>query len=425
VAVGERVAFLCFNKNSLEAFHFIFVEMLKSRNLVKLTVADFTLRTGYQMGKTPLLPLFAAGLGAGDALLGVIVSVSTLTGMVLKPLVGVLSDRWGRRLWLLSGAGFFAGIPFLYQFIETPEHLLALRLVHGLATAIFGPVTLALVTEQASQNHAEQLGWFGMARIGGYLLGPLLVAGLLKLMPPVEVFTLIGLLSCVAFAPLLLIESPKTQRSQRPAVHTQIVQALQAGMRCPELWIAGGLEAAVYVALYAAKAFLPLYALAKGVDIVTVGAFFSLQELAHLLCRPLGGRLGDRHGYLPVIASGMLLGAVTFALLPGSENAMGLLGLAFLIGIAQALIFPCTLALFGARIAPQHTGAGMGLVGTLKNAGKVAGPVLGGALVHWQDFSWMLWAMAGLLALGAVGVWQLLPRHPQLRHDWLPEGSGD
>ena len=74
--------------------------MLKSRNLVKLTVADFTLRTGYQMGKTPLLPLFAAGLGAGDALLGVIVSVSTLTGMVLKPLVGVLSDRWGRRLWL-------------------------------------------------------------------------------------------------------------------------------------------------------------------------------------------------------------------------------------------------------------------------------------------------------------------------------------
>ena len=105
----------------------------------------------------------------------------------------------------------------------------------------------------------------------------------------------------------------------------------------------------------------------------------------------------------------MLLGALTFALLPGSESALGLLVLGLLIGIAQALIFPCTLALFSTRIAPQHTGAGMGLVGTLKNAGKVAGPVLGGVLVHWQDFSWMLWAMAGLLALGAVGVWQLPP----------------
>ena len=136
-------------------------------NLLKITVADFIVRTGYQMGKTPLLPLFAASLGAGDALLGVIVSVSTLTGMLLKPLVGVLSDRWGRRVWLLGGAGLFAGIPFLYQFIQSPESLLALRLVHGLATAIFGPVTLALVAEQATQGSAEKLGWFGMARIGG------------------------------------------------------------------------------------------------------------------------------------------------------------------------------------------------------------------------------------------------------------------
>jgi MFS family permease len=401
------------------------VEGRHAVNLLKITVADFIVRTGYQMGKTPLLPLFAASLGAGDALLGVIVSVSTLTGMLLKPLVGVLSDRWGRRVWLLGGAGLFAGIPFLYQFIQSPESLLALRLVHGLATAIFGPVTLALVAEQATKGSAEKLGWFGMARIGGYLLGPLLAAGLLTLMPPVEVFTLIGALSCLAFAPLLLLNFQKTQPSKHPPIHTQIVQALQAGMRCPELWVAGGLETVVYLALYALKAFLPLYALAKGVDIVTVGAFFSLQELTHLLCRPLGGRLGDRWGYLPVIACGMLLGALALALLPGSEGAVGLLALAVLIGLAQALIFPTTLALFGSRIPPQHLGAGMGLIGTMKNTGKVIGPVLGGLLVHWQDFSWMLWTMAGLLVLGAVGIWQFVPRHALLSQDLFPEGSGD
>ena len=51
----------------------------------------------------------------------------------------------------------------------------------------------------------------------------------------------------------------------------------------------------------------------------------------------------------------------------------------------------------------------MGLIGTMKNADKVIGPVLGGLLVHWQDFSWMLWTMAGLPTFGAVGVLHLSP----------------
>jgi len=55
------------------------------RNFLYVTFADFIARTAYQMGKTPLLPIFAATLGATDTLLGFIVSVSTLTGMVLKP----------------------------------------------------------------------------------------------------------------------------------------------------------------------------------------------------------------------------------------------------------------------------------------------------------------------------------------------------
>ena len=69
-------------------------EMSSNRQLLNLTAADFIVRTAYQMGKTPLLPLFAAGLGANATFLGFIVSASTLTGILLKPLFGLLSDRW-------------------------------------------------------------------------------------------------------------------------------------------------------------------------------------------------------------------------------------------------------------------------------------------------------------------------------------------
>ena len=112
-------------------------------DLWRITGADLIVRTAYQVGKTPLMPLFAASIGAGEFLVGAIVSVSTLTGMILKPLFGLLSDRWGRKLWLLIGLSLFTGIPFLYGLVETPQQLFVLRLVHGLATAIFGPVSQA------------------------------------------------------------------------------------------------------------------------------------------------------------------------------------------------------------------------------------------------------------------------------------------
>ncbi len=75
--------------------------MIGPNPFAKITAADAIVRSAYQMGKTPLLPLYAASLGAGDAYLGFIVSISTLTGMLTKPFFGVLSDRWGRRSWLI------------------------------------------------------------------------------------------------------------------------------------------------------------------------------------------------------------------------------------------------------------------------------------------------------------------------------------
>ena len=86
-------------------------------NLAKIFVADFVLRFSYQMGKSPLLPLFAAALGAAEMLTGLIVAVSTFTGVLLKPFFGMLSDRSGRRIWLLISLVIFLVTPFLYQFI--------------------------------------------------------------------------------------------------------------------------------------------------------------------------------------------------------------------------------------------------------------------------------------------------------------------
>ena len=271
--------------------------MKGNRNFLRITAADLIVRSAYQMGKSPLLPLFAATLGANGALLGLIVSVSTLTGMLFKPMIGMLSDRWGRWVWLLLGTALFAVMPFFYVFINTPEQLFAIRLIHGMATAIYGPVTLAFVAEQTVVDRAEWLGWFGMARSAGYIIGPAVAGLMLLVMKPEQVFLAIGLLSCIAF--LTVLQLPKIGRQKETTVlslRQQLSQSLRIGGRTPAIWLAGGLNALTFLALYAVKAFLPVHALDIGMNIALVGAFFSFQEGVHMIGKPWGGAFRRAHG---------------------------------------------------------------------------------------------------------------------------------
>ena len=379
--------------------------MLRSRGFVLITGADFIVRSAYQMGKTPLLPIYAATLGAGDLFVGLIVSVSTLTGMVLKPFVGILSDRSGRRTWLLVGTAFFALMPFLYQFIGTPEQLFAVRIVHGVATAIYGPVTLAYVAGLARSRRAERLGWFSIARNAGYVVGPAAAGWMLLSMDPVAIFTVIGLLSSVAFLPVALLpEGDGPRRGGDKPLLRNALATLWSGGRTPAVWLAGGLDASVYVSLYAAKAFLPLHAHSMGFSLAMVGAFFAVQEGVHIVLNPLGGRLGDRLGYLPNVAVGMGLMAGSLVLITLAETGAGLMLPAIIVGVAQALVLPSTVALVSEQMDEGNLGLGMGLVGTLKNAGKVAGPVLAGVLIYWLDFAYTFRLMAVLLVVGAAAI---------------------
>ena len=375
-------------------------------DLWRITYADLIVRTAYQVGKTPLMPLFAASLGAGELLVGAIVSVSTMTGMVLKPIFGWFSDRWGRRLWLLTGLLLFSGVPFLYSWVNTPEELFWLRLLHGFATAVFGPVTLAFVVEMAISGKAERLGWFGMARSGSYLLAPLLGAWLLTWMDPATVFTLIGLMSCLAFVPVCMMDfSPplhKRDMKEEKEFGRAWKSACGTVISNSRLWLASALEMLAYLVTYSIKAFLPIYALyTADFSLLAVGLFFSVQEAAHLLTRPVGGRFGDRVGYLTAINTGYLVLAIGFWLLPYATVQVELLGIAIIVGAGQGLIFPSTVALVSRCVDIRHLGAGMGFLGAVRNIGKVAGPLTAGALLTHMDYS-QVFHLGGAVALLVV-----------------------
>jgi MFS family permease len=232
---------------------------------------------------------------------------------------------------------------------------------------------------------------------------------MLTFMPPERVFTVVGLVSCVAFIPAAFIDFDavplQRNRAERQSLWRQLANGFRHVASRARLWLAASLETAVFIVTYGLKAFLPLFAIQEaGFEVWVAGLFFTVQEAAHLATRPVGGRLGDRVGYLPTVAGGMATLAAMLLLLPGATTATALLALAVLGGIGQGLIFPSTIAMVGDSVAPGHMGLGMGVYGMFKNLGKVAGPVIAGALLEFFSYATVFTALAWFILATAAGL---------------------
>jgi DHA1 family multidrug resistance protein-like MFS transporter len=148
--------------------------------LLRLCATGFIAYCSYAICRTPLLPLFARELGAGPALIGFVMGASTITGIVVKLPAGALSDVFGRRRLLLAGALVFATMPFTYLAVSTLLALVLLRFAHGSATAIFGPVASASLSDIAPPGkRGTWLSTYSTAQGAGQALGPVLAGYLI------------------------------------------------------------------------------------------------------------------------------------------------------------------------------------------------------------------------------------------------------
>src|SRR5438445_6809449 len=216
-----------------------------------IVLAGFLSRVGYQMARSPVLPRFAQDLGAAPELIGLIVAASTVTGVLVKLPAGALSDVLGRKRMMLLGCLFFAGPPFLYPFVHSAGALLALRFLHGFATAIFSPVASAFVADLSTRGRGQKLGWFASANDLGGTVGPLL-GGLLLFFTASYSMTYLAV-GVLGMLPLAIILRLPEDRSPRPVGSTLVASSRRfwSGIRevasSRAVVIASVLEAALYV----------------------------------------------------------------------------------------------------------------------------------------------------------------------------------
>ena len=381
----------------------------KNTPLINLWTTDLINRSMYMSGKF-VLPFFASNLGANSILIGTISSISAITGMILKPIIGVIGDAGNKIKLLLFACIIFAFTPFLYLFISEPFHLISIRLFHGLATAIFGPITLAVIASIYINNRATYLGWFGTARSMGYVLGPVIGGGLLIFFKSEYIFLITGIISLISFIPMLflLLDKSKIENSQQQSFEKfkiNLFQNLSTDIHklilTPQLWIVIIIEWCFYSVFYAMKIFIPLYLVNSGYNTFFAGSFITVIELIHILLRPAGGIVGDKSGYYPSIIFGLLILGLSMFFVSLSFDKTILIIPAFLIGISQALVLPSSMALAANTVNKDRISTTMGLIGSFRNGGKIFGPVLIGYLINIYNYQ-TTFTIIGLLTVSIM-----------------------
>ena len=388
--------------------------MTTSRSFTLLCTIGIFCFISYNMVRMPVLALFAESLGAGPERIGLIVSVSTLTGVFLKLPSGALSDIYGRRMLLRIGVIAFGLPPFIYPFVTDLNLLTALRMFHGLATAIFAPSALATVAELYRERRGAALGTYTACTQSGALLGPFIGGYLVYAAGFSSVFVTAGVFGCIAiiiFYSLHLSPPP-------PRVHEKGMAPLLAEMwkgfvvvaRNRTVLITSSTDAAKMIANGALMAFLPLYGLSVGLNPGEIGLLFTVQAGTSFFSKPIMGRVSDQVGRQPLIMIGLLICAATFVCIPHVSTFVVLLMLSAGFGFGEAVVSSSSSAFVADNSEFKTLGAGMGMQGTIGDIGHASGPLLAGVLIAHMSYAGAFTIIASM-QLVAAGVFWMTMRH--------------
>lgn len=387
--------------------------MTTSRSFALLCTIGVLCFISYNMVRMPVLALFAESLGASPERIGVIVSVSTLTGVFLKLPSGALSDIYGRRMLLRVGVIAFGVPPFFYPFISDLNVLTWLRLFHGLATAIFAPSALATVAELYRERRGAALGTYTACTQSGALLGPFIGGYLAFAYGFSSAFLTAGLFGCAAIVMFYSLHlsppPPRLHDKGLASVWSEMWKGFSIVARNRKVLVTSSTDAAKMIANGALMAFLPLYGISVGLNAGEVGLLFTIQSLTSFISKPIMGRVSDRMGRQPLIMLGLVICAATFVSIPHVSELALLLVLSAGFGFGEAVVSSSSSAFVADSSEFKTLGAGMGMQGTIGDIGHASGPLLAGVLIANMSYAGAFGIIAGL-QVGAAGFFWLAMR---------------
>ncbi|MFY9902030.1 MAG: MFS transporter, partial [Trichococcus sp.] len=291
-----------------------------------------------QMGT---LPLYVTALGGSKAVAGSIVGILGISALFFRLPIGILLDRYGRRLLLTIGLGILFLDFALLNVLQTLLMLFCLRLIQGIGNSIQATSAATMAADLIPKEQLSVgLGYFSIAQAVPGAIGPLLGLAVVEAYGFEALFRVALLLTSVAFVLsfFLSTESPRTLFfGEKPKTKGGAADALSViknrGVIFPSL-----IMFLICFANSGVIAFIAQFAIEKKIS--GAGYYFTVMTVVTVLIRFLFPKMLKRVNQTFLICGSILSISAAFVLLAYADDLVHLLLAATLYGIGFASLLP-------------------------------------------------------------------------------------
>jgi DHA1 family tetracycline resistance protein-like MFS transporter len=331
----------------------------------------------------PLLPFWAEHLGANPLEVGLILTLYALAQFMFTPILGALSDRFGRKPIIVVSLVIEAFALALSGLAGSLVVLLIARFLGGIGASNIGSAQAVVADVTPPEGRARGMGMIGAAIGLGFVVGPVL-GGLLSPIGPAVPF-MVAMAVAIVNALLVITFLPETHK-ERGAAKTG--SSAKKGSGVGQLLRNTTITRFIVINLLFTMAFTAMEA---------VFALFSQQRfgwaakengyvftyvgfIVVIMQGGLIGHLVKRFRERTLLIAGLVMLAAGLTLLPWSTSLAFMLVALALVSAGDGAVTPTTSALLSLASPREAQGETLGFAQGIASIGRIVGPLAAGGM---------------------------------------------
>ncbi len=343
---------------------------------------------------TPAHPLIVRDLNISPAEISLLITVFAFPGTILAPILGMLADRFGRRLILVPSLFFFGIFGTACACTKDFHILLFFRFLQGMGAAALGSINLTIIGDLYSgRDRSTAMGYnSGVLSIGiaSYPALGGLVAVLGWQFP--FLFSIIAI--PVGILIIARLKNPEPTSTENLRAYLSNILRFMSTKKMRGLFLA---SFASFVVIYGPYlTYFPFLAETHSIHSpAKIGILMSVSSLTTALSSVFLGTLAKRFTELRLIKTAYLLYAISLFVLATAPHYIVLVIALVVLGAASGISIPAVQSLIAGFAPPQQRGACMSVNGMIIRLGQTLGPMLAAT-------AFGLWGLFGTFYATAV-----------------------